>query len=401
MSRPDPPGDRRVDPPGERVLQAESQHAEPETVASQYAYVRNDDDDDDDNSEQSVPRNDYDDYEREENDESADEEGNAGEESKDDDDDPPSNDVAVVAEAKLSTGIHSHETTTDKESEAKDPILNFEPDYTKIDAISFFVLCNRLEKMLQQRNRKTNRQSKDQVFTLLIDDSLRKHLKDSSWFPLLRLVMPDVDTSRPHTGMKERNIAMAWGEAFDLTQGSRPFERLLNFSDPTHFGQQQSGASDLSLAVYEIVEPRDGSKGSKLKIKHINELLDELVALKGGTQRGNHDWRDDAGGGKKKGPPLKQKRRDWVKQLRDKKLSALEHKWIVRILLQKMEIGFSSKSMLSRWMPGGLALELYRMNNSLKSVCTTLSNPHWLQQREEGEKEKQENLGKVYVKRVR
>jgi hypothetical protein len=104
----------------------------------------------------------------------------AGEEANDDD--PPSNEVAVVAQAKPSTGKHSYETTADKNSEAKDPILDFEPDYTKIDAISFFVLCNRLEKMLQQRNRKTNRQSKDQVFTLLIDDSLRTYLKDSSWF---------------------------------------------------------------------------------------------------------------------------------------------------------------------------------------------------------------------------
>jgi hypothetical protein len=144
--------------------------------------------------------------------------------------------------------------------------------------------------------------------------------------------------------MKERNIAMAWEVAFDLTQGSRPFERLLNFSDPTHFGQQQSSATDLSLAVYEIVEPRDGSKGSKLKIKHINELLDELVALKGGPLHGNHNFRDDAGGDKKKSPPLKQTHRDWVKQLRDKELSALEYKWIVRILLQKMEIGFSPKA---------------------------------------------------------
>jgi hypothetical protein len=81
MSRPNPPGDRRVDPPAKRVLlQAESQHAEPETVASQHAYVRNNDDDNDDDekSEQSVPHNDYDDYEREGHDESADEEGNAG-----------------------------------------------------------------------------------------------------------------------------------------------------------------------------------------------------------------------------------------------------------------------------------------------------------------------------------
>jgi DNA ligase-4 len=244
--------------------------------------------------------------------------------------------------------------------------------------------------------RKTNRRSQDEKFSLLIDESLRHYLTGYSWFPLLRLMIPDVDTTRPHTGMKEKNIAQAWGEGFDLAPGTRPFERLLNFNDPTHFGR--TGASDLSLAVHEVVEVREMSKGSNLTLKQINELLDELVELKGGTTKGNHDWREgDSSSKKKKAPSLKQRRKEWVKKLRDKGLSAIEHKWVVRILLQKMELGFGSKVLLSRWVPGGLALELYRMNNNLKSVCTTLSNPHWLERHEEAKKEQEQNHGKVYV----
>ena len=311
-------------------------------------------------------------------------------------DDPP---IPTVAEDALShLGAESRETLLeDKEETEPDPILDFEPDCTKTEAISFHILCTRLEKMWQQRHRKTNRQSNDDIFSLLIDDSLRSYLKDSSWFPLLRLVLPDVDTSRPHTGMKERTIAMAWGEAFDLTPGSQPFERLLQYQDPAYFGRSANYAvSDLSVAVQEIVEPRDGIQGSKLNLKQMNDLLDELVALKGGPMRhSNHDWRDSSTGTKSKGPLLKQRRRDWVRTLRAKKLSALEHKWVVRILLQKMEIGFSSKSVLSRWIPGGLAIEIYRMNNNLKKICTTLSNPHWLRQRAEMEREKQTNFGKM------
>ena len=388
MSRRDPPGRRGADPPGERIY-----HAAP-VLSSQRSGRKDDADDDDDNSDQTVSRNDLDDDEHDEEEDDKD----LGHDVVDDVQGSLENtEQGSTTSKEVADQIGSSVATRDSQDGTEhgaDPILDFEPSYTKANAISFHILCTRLEKMWLQRNRKTNRQSKNDVFLLLIDDSLRAYLHGtSSWFPLLRLVMPDIDTSRPHSGMKERNIALAWGEAFDLTKGSRPFERLLNFNDPTHFGTTNA-ASDLSLAVQEIVELRDGTKGSNLKLKHVNDLLDELVAHKRGPIRGNHDWRDSVGE-KKKGPSIKQKRCEWVKKLRTKQLSALEHKWLVRILLQKMEIGFSSKTMLSRWMPGGLAIELYRMNNNLKSVCTTLSNPFWLLQREEREKGKQQSLGKM------
>jgi hypothetical protein len=281
-------------------------------------------------------------------------------------------------------------------------------EYTSIEpaeAIPFYRLCTRLESVWRQRFRKSLRgrgtsstQSKEQIFGLLVDDSLRTYLSgSSSWFPFWRLIMPDLDTTRPHTGMKERTIALAWADAMSLTPGSRPYQRLLHFSDPTYFGDVgksnlSATSSDLSLAIQEVVEPRDGTQGSKLTLKQINDLLDELVAIKGGSmfqpRRSNHDWREANSQTKtKQGPSLRQRRCDWVNKLRSKKLSSIEHKWIVRILLQKMELGFSSKSMLGRWMPS--ALNVYRMNNNLKSVCLTVSNPMWIQALEE--KKKHEN----------
>jgi DNA ligase N terminus len=285
------------------------------------------------------------------------------------------------------------------------------------EAISFYRLCTRLESVWRQRFRKSIRgrhaasstRTKEQIFGLLVDDSLRSYLADSSsWFPFWRLIMPDLDTTRPHTGMKERTIALAWADAMNLTPGSRPYQRLLHYSDPTYFGDVgksnlSATSSDLSLAIQEVVEPRDGTQGSKLTIKHINDMLDDLVAIKGGTMfqpiRSNHDWRETNSQSKKRqGPSLRQRRCDWVNQLRSKKLSALEHKWLVRILLQKMELGFSSKSMLGRWMPS--ALDVYRMNNNLKSVCLTVSNPMWIQALEEKKKNEQllhEKSHKLYV----
>ena len=58
----------------------------------------------------------------------------------------------------------------------------------------------------------------------------------------------------------------------------------------------------------------------------------------------------------------------------------LEHKWIVRICLQKLELGIGSKSVIKKYHP--LAENIYNENNSLKKVCTVLSDPEWVRRKE-------------------
>jgi hypothetical protein len=98
----------------------------------------------------------------------------------------------------------------------------FEPDTTKINRFKFSNFCKMCEKAFQQKERdpgakKGPKASKEQILEMLLPIKyLNKKFEQVYWsaFPLLRLYMPDIDSSRPHTGMKEKTIAKAYIEAF-------------------------------------------------------------------------------------------------------------------------------------------------------------------------------------------
>lgn len=369
--RPDPPGELPLDPPGAVLFQETSQ------VVAGLDYG--------DQLEQSRANEVEEDNTEEENELNEERETDEGmtlavvqpEIAKDQVPNNPLLDVLVKNEREVTTKNIKEEVGN---SELNDPLVDFQPDYSKCNALPFSVLCERLEKLMEQRTKKS-RPSRDDLLEYLISNQLRKHIGKGSWFPLLRLIMPDIDTSRPHTGMKEKTIATAWGEALGLSVQTQSFQRLLYYTDPTHFSEGSSGVGDLSSVIYEEMLKREGAKKSTISVGQINEFLDEFVLMKQQSASSNHDWRSSAVDKRsQKGPSLKQKRRRWVEKLLRHNLSALEHKWIARILLQKMEIGFSYTKILDYWRPA-IAIELYRMNNNLKSVCTTLCNPHWIRQR--------------------
>ena len=68
----------------------------------------------------------------------------------------------------------------------------------------------------------------------------------------------------------------------------------------------------------------------------------------------------------------------------------MEHKWIVRIVLQQVEIGLGDSTILKYY--SKYALDLWNANNSLKRLCTTLSDPEWLRQRKEQEELEKMNM---------
>jgi len=59
----------------------------------------------------------------------------------------------------------------------------------------------------------------------------------------------------------------------------------------------------------------------------------------------------------------------------------LEHKWIVRILLQKLEVGIGSESMLSYYHPW--ATDIYSANKNIRTLCATLCDPEFVRRKKE------------------
>lgn len=175
------------------------------------------------------------------------------------------------------------------------------PDESLANKLSFYQLSKTLEKIwvasqktssssLITKSKKTTQEEK--LSKLL--DPLQQYFarkEASTWFPILRLVVPNLDNTRGHLGLKETAIATAWIQALGLRKNNDSYNSILYFTDPSTAIAPSSAASsggiltttdgDLSLRVQAVLAQRIPSKQSpKSTIGKINELLDELAAIK-------------------------------------------------------------------------------------------------------------------------
>ena len=82
------------------------------------------------------------------------------------------------------------------------------PEYEKANSLSFFMLCRRLERLWQQKRKKGRLIPELEKKKYILPSELLKALEPESIFPLLRLLLPDIDNSR-NCFMKEKLIAQA------------------------------------------------------------------------------------------------------------------------------------------------------------------------------------------------
>ena len=155
-----------------------------------------------------------------------------------------------------------------------------EPSYAKANLVPFHTLCKRLD-LLWNKRRSTGKQavSKQERLKYLLPDSLFAYLEGGSPYPFLRLICPDHDSSRPHTGLKEATIAKVWADAMGLLPNSTTYKRLTHYRDPEYNG---TIAGDLSVVIHQLTEERYGgskSNGSKLTVGEVNDWLDVLVDI--------------------------------------------------------------------------------------------------------------------------
>lgn len=357
-----------------------------------------------------------------------------------------------------------------------------EPLYDKVNSLSFRSLCQRFETMWKQKKQsKKKKPSKEQLLGYLLPASLKKFLtacdvngngsanansnvqpqKEQSIFPMLRLIAPDKDTTRPRLWMKEKTIATTWAEALGLSKQGSDYKKLVNFTNPVHAG---ASCGDISNCVYDVVKKRfpeleskgkstgsgsgsGGGGGGGVTIGEMNELFDELAGIRKDNRPANSNGGDWNGGAAaslvnttSNSRLSKKQRETWVSKLISKKFSVslcnccfdlfhssvisccividrqkqvdatcddindmihhlisilkcltlrvlysftlfqpIEHKWIVRILLQRMDFGVGSDSIIGFYHP--FAEDLYSANKNLKTLCATLCDREFLKQR--------------------
>jgi DNA ligase N terminus len=299
-----------------------------------------------------------------------------------DDDDDDDNDDGDDSSSSLHQVPDEDEVYADDEcAEGEDPFpARLEPSEAAVNKVPFRTICFGLEAIwLEQggggggggstNKQKKQRRSDEEKLNLLLpvkmlaafDRASRKPgARPESLFPLYRLLLPHMDTRRILMG--ESKLADVYTAALLLAPHSTKARMLHTYADP-QFVTKAQGQGDLSSVIKFVVQQHKGVKdddlfkvGSNWTIGQINAKLDEFARLsvtvkqqKDAMAKRHLSSSSSPSANKKlktqKPITLKSVQADWLRSLNNdssdgrKGLSPIEHKWLVRILLKKMQFG--------------------------------------------------------------
>ena len=191
-------------------------------------------------------------------------------------------------------------------------------------------------------------------------------------FPLLRLLLPQLDTDRSTYGLREISLADVYISALSLDRLSPVGQRLKNFKQPQpqqHTATVAAGSSgrggrghgaggggtgvagDFASVLLDVLRPRERvhEGSSQLTLADVNQQLDEIASA----------------------PDRPGKEAVFIQLLGS--LSASEHFWLVRIILKDLKVGLKHDSLLALLHPR--AVDVYNSCSSLRHVCDLLTEP--------------------------
>ncbi|KAL3924697.1 MAG: hypothetical protein SGILL_000884, partial [Bacillariaceae sp.] len=274
-----------------------------------------------------------------------------------------------------------------------------EPDETLMNSKSYAAACVKMERVWRNKRGPVPKRWKEQERKeMLIPKEMIRDLKGQSIYPWIRLLLPEQDSHRQFR-MKDKYLADGYCDALGFGKGTRNYEMLRHYQDPAKIAKEGI-AGDLSLVVEYVLEQRISKKRSSVTIGEINDLLNELADLRGYQGRGrahhNHQWRQSQSQAhsqnqQQRGPTTAELRAKWFRKVINLDLSPLEHKWLVRILLKKMEISVGYISIF-KWL-SPYAPELWSAHNNLKKVCAVLADPQYSNRRKEMEQDRLNQTG--------
>ena len=210
----------------------------------------------------------------------------------------------------------------------------------KCNAIRFRDLCSLFEKIERA-------QGTEHKLKLLFSKDMKKEMNGESLFPLLRLVLPAIDSERGKYGLKQAMVAKTYVQALHLDKSSESASRLINWKDPSKAqGVEVSKmvVGDFGLILQDVLKSRVRSDFSEAKLRDVNELLDNLAHAVSQA--------------------------DKTAIIRERILnqfSAMEQKWLARIIFSDLKIGLKHETVLNFFYP--TALKRYNECVNLRLVC--------------------------------
>ena len=214
--------------------------------------------------------------------------------------------------------------------------------------IEFSKLSGMLEKISLSKK-------KEAVFKNYMDDLkkfrtefIEKHENcDASLFPVLRMLIPKADRERDAYGIKTKTLTTLYIRILCLNKNSDEAKKLSAYDLSTE-GTTKSGAADLGDKIYELMKGRAKETGT-LTVFDVNQ---HLSAISQHFKDNNRPMVDE----------------ELVKMIGG--MSQMDQKWLVRIILKKLNLGINQNKILSCYHP--MAVDFFELYSDLSRVCKAI-----------------------------
>ncbi|XP_031774071.1 DNA ligase 4 isoform X5 [Apis florea] len=225
-----------------------------------------------------------------------------------------------------------------------------EMNKTLAGKIEFKNLCNVLEKVSKAHNT----EKADILEQFIQECRITGHkLKtefpdmDISFFPILKLILPDLERRQEAYNLKEKSLADLYIRVFCLGKDSKDAKKLKQYKAPI---SKKIAGRDFAEKACCILQNRLPRKNSDFTLEQINLFLND-ISLKNKADRP----------------------KDEIFKFLLGKTNALELKWITRIILKNLKLGITSKKILQVFHPD--ANSLFDVSSNLQHICEKLYDP--------------------------
>ncbi|XP_065335066.1 DNA ligase 4 [Cloeon dipterum] len=222
-------------------------------------------------------------------------------------------------------------------------------------SFSFHELCEELEKLSSMPNRP--RFARSNAFRTYIN-KVRDRIEANSdiqdkklgLFPIARLLLPALDRERGAYGVKETVLARKYVKVLCLSESGADAQQLLRYREPRG-GSSDLGGDFAGIAAH-VLKSYLSNNPSVFTVGQINEIFDSLA---------------------KNNAENKPRLVDECLENLLRKTSALEQKWLIRMLLKSVKFGLGRRAIFYAIHPD--AEMRFDSRNSLRDVCETLRDP--------------------------
>jgi ATP-dependent DNA ligase I len=255
------------------------------------------------------------------------------------------------------TGLEDEEADEEHDGAENElaPVSYKELPYTHANKLPFIGLVQMLDRIVEQSGPKKKTEF---LFNhkFVGQASLREYLKNQSWWPIMRLVLPDIDKERLQYRLQHKNLGKAFISAlgWDADKNLNPqAQRLIHYNNPT-VAAKVPGArvGDLSTVLEDVLRERCPTSQRGVTVGEVNQFLDRLRDAAASPAR----------------LLIKAQADILCEMLRV--FDAHQLGWISRIILKEMRSGLKHESVLRSYHPD--AQEAFNMHGDLRRLLAEL-----------------------------